>query len=399
MRSVFSFFHLAEIFNSDFFSCRASFLARVWKDSPKKSGSEMRASVIIALILCLFLIPSTVSRYVETRDHMKDLSLQRKDNEEWWGIATKKWLELIDKEREVRPGRGYAGARWNWGNAFDLKFLKWYTLWTLRGHQISNIGMMWHAMGLMSEMDFYFDERREDHYVLFNIRYVVCGINLPFPPSATIISDVVSNHAVHFVNVTEGYFSLVKRKGCFDAWNVSKDMAWAWRKEFVLSRDSHTLRTYPRVALTESDRCDVLEEKATMDQPLPRGSIGKQQGNDDIFRATIDCQEEEGCHVLLRVSYHPHFRVRNLFTGDVFASFVFAPSFIGFRVPKGAGTYLVEFTTPMWSKLLWLVCYGGLGALLLLALFWRWEPSWQDITIVDAMRLRVVDWGRRIKRE
>lgn len=306
------------------------------------------------------MLPLFVPHYVETRDHLTDLQLQRKDNDEWWGIATKKWLELIDKEREVAPGRAYAGTRWNWGHRFDLKFLKWYTLWTSRGHQISNIGAMWHAMGLMSEMDFYFDETRADHYALFNIRYVVCGIGWKFPPNGTIIGDVVSNHGVHVVPAAQGYFSLVQVRGCFDAWSVSKEKAWQWRRDFVLSVDAHSVGMHHRVALTSSVACSAAEISAGPVKQ-PRGTISHQQGNDDIFRATIDCQELEGCMVLLRVSYHPHFRARNLFTDETYATVTLAPSYIGFRVPHGVGTYIVEFTTPLWSKLLWILCYLGMA--------------------------------------
>lgn len=68
-----------------------------------------------------FFVPYLWQFRNESVDHVRNLAAQRKDNDEWWGIGTHNMVALVDRERATRPGRAYAGARWNWGYGFDLK--------------------------------------------------------------------------------------------------------------------------------------------------------------------------------------------------------------------------------------------------------------------------------------
>lgn len=273
-----------------------------------------------------------------------------------WGNAVQTFVERAKNATIVKAGRVYAGARWNWGWNFDVLKVKVFMLWTAQGRGLPNIGFLWQKHGLNSELEVLFDESRADHVRLFNVRYVVCFSNSP--KAARRIGPESQGHAVHELVEAKGYFALVQVNECFDAWKASKEEFAEWRSVFVLAQNTHGESKHPRVALTEDEACGHAER---LDEALPEGTVLSESGNLDRFAARINCKQVRGCSVLLRVTYHPNFEVRRSSNGDCIqgllflVSFVFffffflslafsvAPSFIGFVVPFGEDSYIVQY--------------------------------------------------------
>jgi hypothetical protein len=117
-------------------------------------------------------------------------------------------------------------------------------------------------------------------------------------------------------------------------------------------------QSFDRMALLESDACRKEEEVAPSWDASPpaavKGVVHKQRGSIDMFVAQVRCDQgtarllagervffsdslrtDAGCMVMLRVSYHPHFRAKHLKSGEHLETVVLSPHYIGFRVPKG----------------------------------------------------------------
>lgn len=110
------------------------------------------------------------------------------------------------------------------------------------------------------------------------------------------------------------------------------------------------------MALQPSEACDP--ERESFSERLPDGWIFNQTGHVDTFATGVECRDSEGCNVMLKVSYHPHFVVTRVGTGERIPTFAVAPSYIGFRAPFGTDAYRVEWVTPAWSTFLFWSCYS-----------------------------------------
>ena len=87
----------------------------------------------------------------------------------------------------------------------------------------------------------------------------------------------------------------------------------------------------------------------------------------DDFQATLRCDEPDGCTVMVKITYHPLFECVRASTGERISTFAVSPSYIGFVAPRGTDTYNVRWRTPLWSKLLFFICYGTMFVFLILA--------------------------------
>ncbi len=343
----------------------------VWVCSRRASLASLGYVVAAVFVVGLVVLPMGMHLRQKTVGHQRDLEAQNQDVEEWWGNATYTLMKRVADVVHERPGRAYAGGGWNWGKHFTLKFAKVYSLWQQRGLWVPNISYMWHAMGLNSEMDNHFDESRHDHLRLYNVRYVLCKPDTPTQPAVQ-MGDVRGGHAVFEWPAAQGYFSFMQLIGCISAYSLPKDSFWLWREQFVMSRNLHTVGKHYRTALLPREACSSDSER--VDAALPQGEVVDQRGNTDDFQTTLDCREDKGCSVLLRVTYHPLFVCRSAKTGAILPTFAVAPSYIGFVAPRGLDTYNVRWEPPLWSNLLFLVCYGSMALFLAASFCSRARP-------------------------
>ena len=339
-----------------------------WACTRLKSPHAPRLGQVLCVVFFLTLIAYPMATHLgpRTKNHIRDLESQYRDGVEWWGNATYTLMKNVADRVHKNPGRAYAGAGWNWGKEFTLKFAKVYSLWTQRGLTVPNISYMWHAMGLNSEMDNHLKEERTDHHALYNLRYVMCRPDTASKPNK-LLSEEHGGHVVYEWTSAKGYFAFIQLVGCVSVHSLPKDSFWLWREQFVMSHHTHALGKHYRTALRPREECQTVEEGERIDAALPRGELLAQEGNLDDFQVTLRCDEPLGCTIMVRVTYHPLFECVRASTGERLPTFAVAPSFIGFVAPRGTDTFNVRYRPPLWSKLLFWACYGTMGTFLILA--------------------------------
>jgi hypothetical protein len=275
--------------------------------------------------------------------------------------------------------------------------MKIYAMWTAQGRMLPNIGFMWHSVGLLSDVDFLFNERyghgggkvyacsshpprsRADHHRLFNVRYLLCATT-GVTPGRLQVGEVVAGHSLFEWTSAEGYFALIQVPRCVDAWKWSRVELWHFQEGYVAG-ELHSLRVHPRMALASWEACEPDE---LFDTRPPQGSIKSSRGSVDLFEADVECSQRVGCAVMVRITYHPNFVV-HMASPDATAlhlpTYAVAPGYLAFRVPYGRHWYRVQYQSPLWSSCLkllslaWMLC-SALGMLGILSLLLhRHSPS------------------------
>ena len=213
-------------------------------------------------------------------------------------------------------------------------------------------------MGLNGEIDLDFIETRTDHHELYGVRYVLSSSGSPVQPHR-IIGDVIYDHAVHEWLSCSGYFSLIRVAGCWDAWKMDEQAFKTKRKDFVRG-NMHSQKAFARIALSEQEKCDATSEQLDKYQTL--GMLGGQAGSIDHFSVSVQCRSVQGCTVLLKVSYHPNWRVlkRKGSKFEPLPAFHVSPSYLAFFTPaaESAHTYHILYSSSTLDTWLFKLSYG-----------------------------------------
>ena len=118
-------------------------------------------------------------------------------------------IALIEKLKQLPPGRVWAGherrGQDHWSERYRVGFLKVYYL--LHAQGLDMVGKVYHSYSLNSDVLIDFDERRWDHYNLYNARYVVAPEGQSFPAFVKPLQKF-GRHQLYQVETT-GYFDLV----------------------------------------------------------------------------------------------------------------------------------------------------------------------------------------------
>jgi hypothetical protein len=322
--------------------------------SASAAYSGRRAIKLVVLLVAAgsFAAATAPGLWAEALQVREDLHGQHIDFYGWWGEPLLGMMRRAAELARDLPGRAYAGTRWNWGEGFDIKFIKMYTLWTVRGLNMPSLGNVWHGLSHTAELDRYFVESRPDHHALYNVRYVLCNRDgLPHPFRRA--SEESVGHALHEWTSAQGYFGLIRVDGCIDGWKMNRTELHNELVRYVQGQE-HGQRLHQRLALHEGEACASSGEQ--MDRTLSAGVVMSQSGNMDDFEARIDCREPRGCSVLLRVSFHPGFVASRAGSPRPLRTFSVAPGYLAFVVPFGVDSYRVAFRTPWWRSLLFCAC-------------------------------------------
>lgn len=117
---------------------------------------------------------------------------------------------LFARLNQLPPGRVYSGQQRgsvlpNWSDDYHVGNLGVDDLLHLEG--LDMVGMVYPTFPLNSDVSINFDERRWDHYNLYNARYVVAPVGQVFPDFVQPIQQF-GRHRLYQVDTT-GYFDLV----------------------------------------------------------------------------------------------------------------------------------------------------------------------------------------------
>lgn len=224
------------------------------------------------------------------------------------------------------PGRTWAGHARNWGRTFAVGGVPVYARVPARGR--SSVGYAYHALSLNSDVDGYFDEQRWSHYNLFDVRYVLAPQTWKAPRFARRLH--VWNDVALYAVETTGSFDLVDAQ---DFGEVNK-AEWLEITRSWLRSPGVDQRTVPMYIWAPG--------RATGEGPLrryepepgsrpPCGTLEDEESSPARHAVTVRAQRE--CLLMLKVSYHPRWRIR--VDGESRTPRMLAPAFIGIPVRPG----------------------------------------------------------------
>ena len=266
---------------------------------------------------------------------------------------------------EKLPGRGYAGASWDWGHQFKVGGAYVYHRWS--GHGLPAISYMYHTMSLCSDLEPAFDPLRRDHFELFNVRYLLANdaerlpsFAEPQPLSPGLVASVVD---------TEGYFGVVGIGAFIRYAKGDADALRDFNRAFIASR-WHAERRFVRIGWRDGDGPSAGEQPVTVigsfedDAPrgwrAPRGRVLSSSGRGDRYQARV--QLEDPGVILFRMSYHPNWQA--MLDGRRVPTVMLSPGYLGIEAPSGDHAVEMTYRSPAWTRTL---PWAGLAFLALVA--------------------------------
>lgn len=179
-----------------------------------------------------------------------------------WGRANLVAYERnrADIERTIallktRGGRTYPGLAATWGNRFKIGYVPFHAF--LSRERIPAIAFLYHAMALPADIMVRFDERRPDHFRLFDIRTVLADAGRPLPQFLNPIARFGSlrvlgappSSNVELVNVR--YSIYADRRNFYDVNDAWLQSAWPAAREHLLIDYESTKAKLPRLPRIE----------------------------------------------------------------------------------------------------------------------------------------------------
>jgi len=318
-------------------------LAAPWRWALSRAGVWSVWSVAAALALTfLVLLPV----YSERRSYLAQNALSIKESQAL--IAEDDDLTaLFEKLKQLPPGRVYTGHHtydWDhWSRQYRVGFLKVKLL--LQSEGLDMVGKVYHGFSLNSDVLFNFDERRWDHYNLYNARYVVAPEDRTFPAFVQPLQQF-GRHRLYQVETT-GYFDL-----------VGSDLAFAGRKrrtDFYSAASSWLASGLPGVK--QHPVVSIGSPSQEKERPMPlsaavevipkveasagpsRGTVLSEEVGSNYFAADVTVERES--MLLLKATYHPNWRatVDGVKTDTV----MLMPSFVGVQLPPGDHKVRIEY--------------------------------------------------------
>lgn len=263
------------------------------------------------------------------------------DEGEQWGREN---LAAYDAHREsirqtvdavrARGGRVYPGLAAGWGRQLRVGYTPFYAFLS-EGH-VPAVAFLYHAMALTADVMVRFDERRPDHFRLFDVRSVVAEPTRTLPPflraSATAgpfrILDAPPSGTFALVQVPRSVY--VDRRTFYDVND-------AWLQSSWPAVDAHLALDYEReLPVLARPRLGDLAPLGQTPSSVACGSIVKQDGANELYRAEVDVTAD--CVALFKMTFHPNWRAT--VDGKPRDTVMLSPGFIGVPVP--AGRHVVE---------------------------------------------------------
>ncbi|HSP34145.1 MAG TPA: hypothetical protein VLU46_07520, partial [Thermoanaerobaculia bacterium] len=237
----------------------------------------------------------------------------------------------------ARGGRAYAGLDSSWGTQFKVGYVPFYAF--LSRQHVPAVAFPYHGMALPADIMVRFDERRPDHYRLFDIRSAVAESTRPMQPFLTPIANI-GNFRVYAAPPSSSFDLVSVPYSIYADRRTFYDVNDAWLQSGWVASRTHALIDYgsrvPTYALPRLATADAFAQPAAA--PLTLGSILAERATDDRYEA--DVSAITGCFLLLKSTYHPNWRVD--VDGTAQPVVMLTPGFAAVRL--ASGRHLVSFS-------------------------------------------------------
>ena len=291
----------------------------------------------------LVLLPA----YSERTSYLQGNALGLRKSHEGLDVMSQELSALLEKLKQLPPGRVYAGQkmppgrRQNWGYRYNIGLIRPYDL--LHAEGLDMVGKTYHGYSLNSDVMIEFDERRWDHYNLYNARYVVAPEDIEFPE---FVQPLQQFGRLHLYQVeTTGYFDLVGSDLTFAGGKADfYTAASSWlgsglpkvKQHPVVSLGSLAREKDRQIPLSEA--VDVIANADTFPSPF-RGTVLSEKIGNNYFRAEVSVEHES--MLLLKATYHPNWRAT--VDGVEANTVMLMPSFVGVRLLPGYHDVRIEY--------------------------------------------------------
>ena len=290
----------------------------------------------------LVLLPA----YSERTSYLQGNALGLRKSHEGLDVMSQELSALLEKLKQLPPGRVYAGQkmppgrRQNWGYRYNIGLIRPYDL--LHAEGLDMVGKTYHGYSLNSDVMIEFDERRWDHYNLYNARYVVPPKDIEFPE---FVQPLQQFGRLYLYQVkTTGYFDLVDSRMAFagdrDDFNPAS-LSWL---ESGLPR----AKQYPVVSLDGfqdvGSQLPLAEASSAISEvristARSRGGITSEEVGGNFFAAAV--RVERDSTLLIKATYHPNWQAT--VDGEKADTFMVMPGFMGVRLASGDHQVRVEY--------------------------------------------------------
>ena len=278
--------------------------------------------------------------------------------------------KVVNKIRELGPGRVYFGRPGNWGRNFSVGTISSYFQASV--NNLSTLGFAPESWSLNTDIEQFFSEYDPAYYNLFNVNYIVAPITEKFSEADFAKKIGKYGKFVLFQVKTNGNFEFINSDVLIytkknDRFNLDR----LWLGSDLMKQKSHPTLTfdwkqpptnYP-YAFTMDDllnyRLGVPDKYGhdmemnifginpfdtilkTMPIATPSGTIIRQKD----FSA--DVKTDKNSILMLKATYHPFWQAK--IDGSEVEKLWVEPAFMAIRVPPG--THRVEFNYyPGWYK-------------------------------------------------
>jgi hypothetical protein len=362
-----------------------------WAISSASIWSGWYVTAALSLTM-LVLLPV----YGERMSYLEANALGLRESQQSLDAEAQDLSALVEKLKQLPPGRVYAGqklpgGRRHWSDDYKVGRVRTYALLQTEGLDMAN--SIYHPYSLNSDVLIDFDERRWDHYNLYNARYVVAPAGQRFPDFVQPLQQF-GRHRLYRVETT-GYFDL-----------VDSDLTLAGEKTDFYPAAS----TWLASALPEVKRHPVVTlGKSSQDNQRPapltstsdiiptldptagqfRGTVLSEEVGNNYFAAEVNVERES--MLLLKATYHPNWRAT--VDGVETETVMLMPSFVGVRLPPGDHEVRIEYL-PRRLRTILLV----LG-ILTLPMIWIGEQRGTALSsrFATGVLARISGWVRRPK--
>jgi len=174
-------------------------LAAPWRWAISRANVRYLVAPLVLTALLLFPVYGERSSYLELNSRLLS------ENKQVMASEDRDLRALYETLAELPPGRVYAGLQNNWGGDYLVGSVPVYALLIAEGMDM--LSFYPHAHSLNSAGLVLFDEKRWEHYNIYNIRYVVAPEGRTLPGFASPIRKF-GRHRLYQVETT-GYFDLV----------------------------------------------------------------------------------------------------------------------------------------------------------------------------------------------
>lgn len=327
---------------------------------------ESRTRAALACIGALALLAPAIASTVASAERN---GRWRTEAAAAWAASGGRLDDVLERFRSLdreSPGRGYAGASWDWGGDFRVGSVPVYHRWST--HDLPSIGYMYHTMGLGSELEPSFDPSRRDHHELFNVRWWLADHPGRLPSFAPPLSTPPG--VVAATVDTAGFFGVVGSVAYLDWSDADKHALFDFNRAFIAS-DWHGKGQFVRIGWRDGDtaadgeqplaRGAALPHAGTPRQEAPRGRVLSTSGHGDRYSARV--RLDGPGYILFRMSYHPNWEA--LLDGAQVATEMLAPGHLGVRAAAGEHVLELRYRSPAWTRALpWVgLAFLGLVAL------------------------------------